>query len=102
MLDNAYTTSYTLYMMRVQITMTCTTIRRGSYMETNQEKLNKACKNASGDGVGWIGVIDEKDGSVTLRGVFLIKKRDEEYALSHDAHYATLDIALAYLAEENI
>ena len=60
-------------------------------METSQEKLNKACKDASGDGVGWIGVI-EKDGSVTLR-------RDEEYAQSHESHYATLDTALAHLAE---
>ena len=59
-------------------------------MNTKQEQLNEACKNASGAGVGWLGTVN-KDNTVTLR-------REEIYSISKESNYTSLNAALMRLA----
>ena len=58
-----------------------------------QQQLNQACKDASGGGVSWLGVIN-KDGSVTLR-------RGEEFASAKDVTFESFEAALARLEQES-
>ena len=58
---------------------------------TKQQTLNDACRAASRDGVGFVGVVN-RSGSVTIR-------RDEEHAASSEHKFSSLADALAYLDE---
>jgi len=57
-------------------------------LEANQ-KLAAACERATGGGVGYQHAI-RKDGTVVIR-------RDEEYAVSHDTEFESVEDALEFL-----
>ena len=56
---------------------------------TQQQKLNHACKEASGDGVGFVAVI--------CQNALVVVRRDEEFARSTEHNFATVEDAIAYL-----
>lgn len=67
-------------------------VREERKME-KQQQLNQACADASGNGVGWVGIINT-NGTVTLR-------RYEEFANSKKLTFESLDAALARLKQES-
>lgn len=63
------------------------------HRQEQQDKLDAACKAASGEGVGYFGHVGD-GGSITLR-------RDEEFSVSHVTEFDSLGDALEFLESEN-